>query len=60
MAKQLSQAELAKIGAKVVEQNEKAKVRGKARGKALQRLVGAHETEFDGYMDQELKNLGVS
>ena len=54
MAKQLSQAELAKIGAKVVEQNEKAKVRGKARGKALQRLVAAHETEFDGYMDQEL------
>lgn len=60
MAKTLTQAELAKIGAKVVEQNEKAKVRGKARGKALQRLVANHETEFNTLLDEEKRRAGTS
>ena len=59
MAKELSQAELAKIGAKVVEQNEKAKVRGKARGKATQRLISANQDQFDTFLEEEKRRLGV-
>ena len=53
MAKRLTEKELAEIGRKVVEQGERAKLRGKARIKALQRLVSAHETEFNTFLDEE-------
>lgn len=60
MAKELSQAELAKIGAKVVEQNEKAKTRGKARNQAIQRLISANETQFNTFLEEEKRRLGVT
>jgi len=60
MTKELSQAELAKIGAKVVEQNEKAKTRGYARNSAIKRLIAANEKQFDTFMDEEKRKLGIS
>lgn len=60
MARALTKDQLAEIGKKVVEQGEKAKVRGKARNKALQKLVSAHESEFNTYLEEEKRVLGAS
>jgi len=55
-----TEKELADIGRKVVEQGEKAKVRGKARGKAIQRLITANQTQFDSLLDEEKRKLGAT
>ena len=60
MGKDLSQADLAKIGAKVVEQNEKAKVRGNARNSAIKRLIATNEKQFETLLDEEKRKLGIT
>ena len=60
MAKELTQAQLAEIGKKVVEQGERAKVRGKARAAAITRLIAANEAQFNTFLDEEKRKAGVS
>ena len=60
MAKELTQAELIALGKKVVEQSEKAKNRGKARGAAITRLIAAHQPEFNTFLEEEKRKLGIT
>ena len=59
MAIPKTEKELADLGRKVLEQNEKAKTRGKARGAAIQRLISANQDQFDTFLDEEKRKLGV-
>jgi hypothetical protein len=59
MAIPKTEKELADLGRKVLEQNEKGKLRGKARAKALQRLISANQDQFDTFLEEEKRKLGV-
>jgi len=60
MAKTLTAAELAEIGKRVIEQAERAKVRGKARNRAIQKLINANQDQFDAFLEEEKRRLGVT
>ena len=51
--------ELLELGRKVEAQNEKAKLTGKARGAAVQRLVAAHKPEYETFLVEEKKKSRI-
>jgi len=52
-------SELLALGKKVEAQNEKAKLTGKARNAATQRLVAAHKPEYEAFLAEEKKKARV-
>lgn len=53
-------AQLIELAKKYIGQEEKAKIRGKAIAKTLQRLKIAHRDEYDRYLAEELKSIEKS
>ena len=51
--------ELLALGRKVEAQNEKAKLTGKARGAAVQRLIAANQGDYDTLLAEEKKKARV-
>lgn len=52
-------AELLALGRKVEEQNEKAKLTGKARAAATQRVIASHKPEYETFLAEEKKKARV-